>query len=538
MLNQPLYCITSDIDWASEYCIENFLELTDSFGIKPTLFTTHHSPAVEQYNAANPDCVGVHPNFLNGSTHGSDYLSVIDHVFKLCPNAKSFRSHCFFDNSMIHTEMFKRGIKYDSNLCLYLQPHLIPLQLSTASIIRFPVFWEDDDHWHNTGGDWEFKHYREAFLSPGLKIINVHPFFITANIPNEQHYEKIKQYIPGLSCKDINKVQWQGLGARTFFIELIEFLMSRQERFYTLHELYEMLPIESFLVSKSHHEGRETIHTDQDYQRYWQMSDSDKQNFIKTSYTSRNKEDIYATSRDFHARELEIKAIMQGLGDKGPVVDIGCGNGYTLISLSKMLSDWDLTGVDFSENLIEGAHHLVEAEKKELQSQPKFICEDAIHYIENLQEQSVAYFITERFIQNLPSVEWQKKVVRQVHRVLQKQGRFLMCEGSRNGFIALNHIREEMGLPVIHETSADNVSAIRFDDQEFEDFLCNEIGFKIVKKLGFSKYFIIARVVHPLLVAPLTPRFDAKLNELARLIQEKTEFEPGYGSNVVWVLEK
>jgi hypothetical protein len=44
--------------------------------------------------------------------------------------------------------------------------------------------------------------------------------------------------------------------------------------------------------------------------------------------------------------------------------------------------------------------------------------------------------------------------------------------------------------------------------------------------------------LHPLLVAPQDPRFDAPINEFAREIQARTDFMPGIGSNTLWVLEK
>jgi hypothetical protein len=40
------------------------------------------------------------------------------------------------------------------------------------------------------------------------------------------------------------------------------------------------------------------------------------------------------------------------------------------------------------------------------------------------------------------------------------------------------------------------------------------------------------------MVSPLKPRFDSKYNEIAKLIQENLDLEPGYGSNVLWLLEK
>jgi ubiquinone/menaquinone biosynthesis C-methylase UbiE len=299
-----------------------------------------------------------------------------------------------------------------------------------------------------------------------------------------------------------------------------------------------MFPVNSFLVAKDETKGRITKHSEDDYEKYLRMSDADKQQFLKESFQQREATDIYATSRDFHARELEIQAITEAITKKGAILDLACGNGYTLISLAKKLKDWTMIGVDFADNLIEGAKLIIEREKSELQSHPEFICADAIHYINELSESSVEYVITERFIQNLPNADLQRKVVQQIYRILKKRGLFLMCEASEDGFNNLNELRRQVGLSTIRATGPENISAIRIIDDEFEKYSQSEIGFKIIKKLGMSNYMIMSRVFHPLMVQPLEPRFDSRYNTFAKLIQEKTEFTSGYGSNVLWVLEK
>jgi len=45
-------------------------------------------------------------------------------------------------------------------------------------------------------------------------------------------------------------------------------------------------------------------------------------------------------------------------------------------------------------------------------------------------------------------------------------------------------------------------------------------------------------VLHPLLVSPQKPRYDARINDLARKIQMHTPKDSGLGSNVLWVYEK
>ena len=227
IIDRPFFCLTSDIDWTSDYCIKDLLQFANSFGITPTFFATHDSIAVNQFMENNENAVGLHPNFSQNSSHGSDYLSVIDHVFKLYPKANSFRSHSFHDSLPILIEMSNRGIKYDSNLCLYLQPNITPLRLAVPNLTRFPVFWEDDAHWMNTGGDWDINNFIDAFETSGIKIINIHPFVFATNAPNEDYYLRIKNQSGNISDHNINQFRYDGDGARTFLNSLINYLTSK-----------------------------------------------------------------------------------------------------------------------------------------------------------------------------------------------------------------------------------------------------------------------------------------------------------------------
>ena len=534
-MNTPFFCITSDTDWASEYCLQDFTSILNDHGIKPTIFVTHDSPIIKKLLKDDVIEVGIHPNFFPNSTQGDDHNDILNNLLKLYPDSKSFRSHSFFENSHILMEMRKRELNYDSNLCLYLQPNLVPLSLATGGV-RFPVFCEDDAHWNSAKHTWDFDDYLATFMTPGLKVLNFHAFLVTANIPNLEYYEKIKEHSPTLSEENIEEIRYEGKGVRTFFIELLQKLTST-ERFHTLRELYELFPIEDFMFKQNETEGRTTIHTDTDYEDYWSMTETDRQNFLKESYGKRDAKDPYATSRDFNLRELEIELIKKLIDKEGDILDLGCGNGYTLISLANQLKNCKMTGVDFSSNLIEGANHILNERKSELKSIPDFINADAIEFLNSEKEESYDYIITERFIQNLPSEKTQQDVLSNIHRILKPGGKLLMCEGSEDGFDQLNKIRAKVGLETTPATSKDNVSAIRIKDNEFEDIAKN-LGFIEDEKYGFSNYFLISRVLHPLYVKPQNPRFDSKLNEFARIIQENSPFDTGFGSNALWVLSK
>jgi SAM-dependent methyltransferase len=284
-------------------------------------------------------------------------------------------------------------------------------------------------------------------------------------------------------------------------------------------------------------QGRQALHRAEDVQHYASMSDAEKQDFVRREFENRNPTDPYATSRDYNMRELEIDALGRELTDPGPVLDLGCGNGYTLISLAMRRRDWAMTGVDFSSSLIEGARALAAERQSQLASLPVFVQADALDYLEGVPAGSVRYVITERFLQNLPRRERQLDAIKAIHRVLAPGGRLLMCEGSEDGFERLNDLRAAVGLDRVPATSRENVSAVRFRDDDIEREL-ETIGFTVERKAGFSLFFTIARVLHPLLVAPAAPRFDAPINDLARLLQAHVPAAPGYGNAALWVCRK
>ena len=278
-INAPLFSFTSDIDWASDYCIRDLAGLLASFRIKPTLFVTHETPALTDLAAAGRADLGVHPNFAPGSSHGESVSDVIDSVFRLVPSAETYRSHRFVDSTPIATEMERRGIRYDSNLCLHMQAGLVPLQ-HASGLVRYPVFFEDDVNWMRAPGDWHLE--LDDFLTPGLKILNFHPFFVAANIPSLDYYQSIKPHIGTVDETTIEKIRFPGEGTRTFLVRLLEALAARSERFYTLKELHDMLHPKAGKVTASD-AGRHTVHSDEEYRKYQTLTDQEKQEFLKST---------------------------------------------------------------------------------------------------------------------------------------------------------------------------------------------------------------------------------------------------------------
>ena len=231
---EPVFSFTTDLDWASEYCISELLTTLVDFDVKPTVFVTHESQVIAEFERNELIELGVHPNFLKGSTHGTTYEQVIDHVFKLAPSAEVYRSHCYYDNFHVTKLMYDRGIRLDSNLCLHLQPNIQPLYHS-GMMKRVPVFWEDDIAFRQPVPNWDLESQLEMFLSPGLKVLNVHPFYFATNTPTNEHYLRKKSEVQTLRKGDTSSIH-SGAGTKQFVLQLLKFLKQRRIKFVLLSE--------------------------------------------------------------------------------------------------------------------------------------------------------------------------------------------------------------------------------------------------------------------------------------------------------------
>jgi hypothetical protein len=239
LLTRPVFVLTADVDWASDYCVDTFVAFARERAIIPTLFLTHQRPAIEALNAGGNVELGIHPNFLPGSTHGAAPDEVVAHLLSIVPNAVASRSHRFLDSSEIARCLVTHGVTVDSNVCLFLQAGLAP-QHHWSGLLRLPCFWEDDVHW-DRGFAWDFGPLREAFLSPGLKILNVHPFMFTLNIPNADFYVRHKPLIRNLDAEAASRLRHSGRGTATFLSELVEAVQTEGFAFNSINEVVSQL---------------------------------------------------------------------------------------------------------------------------------------------------------------------------------------------------------------------------------------------------------------------------------------------------------
>lgn len=240
---EPVFCFTSDIDWASEDVMEEYFSGIDGLEIIPTLFVTHHSEVIEKKFKQGKIERGIHPNFLNGSSHGSSFEEVIETCIKFAPESECFRSHRLFDvTDITHLLKNKYHFKYVSNLGTILQPEIRPV-IHESGLIHFPIFFEDGTHlWNNL--DFNLEKYEFLFKSPGIKIISFHPMNFVFNSPSIKFMRNIKDSMSreefnNISTLYINKFKNNSeKGIRNTIENICAFVEKNKYKTMTLSELY------------------------------------------------------------------------------------------------------------------------------------------------------------------------------------------------------------------------------------------------------------------------------------------------------------
>jgi hypothetical protein len=237
---EPVFCFTTDIDWASETVLKIFYEQMELSRIWPHTFVTHKSDVVDSLVQEKKIETGIHPNFLQGSSHGDSFIEVIENCLKIVSQSWIYRSHRAFSvTDTSHLLKEKYGHKASSNVVTILQENIQPI-LHESGMIEFPIFFEDGTHLYNKL-DLNINRYIEKFTSPGIKIINMHPMNFVINPSTINYMRSIKDTLSreaynNLSYDEILKYRNKERGIADLCIEVIN--LSKNFRVVKLSELY------------------------------------------------------------------------------------------------------------------------------------------------------------------------------------------------------------------------------------------------------------------------------------------------------------
>lgn len=223
--DQPLFVLTADQDWAPAWAAERLLDIVAARGLPLHVFRTNPCPVLDEAFAAGRISQGWHPNFLPGSSHGGDAEAVITYCRTHFPGARTARAHCFMEHTMAWDALAAAGIVADSQLPTFFQEGLVPI-LHASGVWRLPVYFEDDIFFRYFADALDLRVLDGTLFGPGLKILNVHPTFVAANIPSLPHYDAIKSRWFAADADHAAMVH-DGRGTRTVLEDLTALITAR-----------------------------------------------------------------------------------------------------------------------------------------------------------------------------------------------------------------------------------------------------------------------------------------------------------------------
>ena len=223
-----------------------------------------------------------------------------------------------------------------------------------------------------------------------------------------------------------------------------------------------------------------------------------------------------ATIPDKFLKELEIKAVLKYLPERGTVADIGCGNGYSDFLYAKAKKDLMFECFDYSEEMIKIARR--ELELKGL-TNLQFVTLD----INNMKAiDKYECVITDRCLINLQGEREQRDAILKIVGSLKRDGKYIMCEDTIQGLEKLNRLRKRVGLDEIN---------IRWHNKYIDESLLFKLerdqSLKIDKIDNFSTfYYVASRVINGRIAENNNeePAYDSEINKIAKEVSLMDDF--------------
>jgi hypothetical protein len=214
--------VTLDIDWAPDAAVDAAARILESAGCRATWFVTHETPQLERIRDSELFELGLHPNFLPGSSHGDDPEQVLRHVLAIAPEARCVRTHAAFQSGPVLKAI--RGFPQIELDCSVMLPGLeharpVPYGDGIQTLWRVPNYWSDDYEAEMREPNWALD---GRFSVPGVKVLIFHPIHVALNSTNQDAYGQLKRSgdLRGWSGEEIDSLRGDGSGAATLLEEV------------------------------------------------------------------------------------------------------------------------------------------------------------------------------------------------------------------------------------------------------------------------------------------------------------------------------
>jgi peptidoglycan/xylan/chitin deacetylase (PgdA/CDA1 family) len=236
----PSIHITIDVEWACQEVVTEIVRLLNERGLRATFFCTHADIDVPGHERA------IHPNFrrngdtlrqlhrnLDGAleelTDETVYRHVVQGTKTFCPEAIGVRAHSLFYESDLLSIYRQAGLQYDSSYFLPLASGLGPVW-KEFDMLEIPIYYMD--HWDLIEQASGFRLEGLRLDQPGMKVFDFHPNLVFMNVSTTAQYLASKPHYH--DAERLLSLRQPGRGARTLFLELLDFIATKRFPSFTL----------------------------------------------------------------------------------------------------------------------------------------------------------------------------------------------------------------------------------------------------------------------------------------------------------------
>jgi len=242
-------------------------------------------------------------------------------------------------------------------------------------------------------------------------------------------------------------------------------------------------------------------------------------------YAFKSKNNPFGAHSDKNIVMLENDYIIEKLQKMKPksLLDIGCGNGQRTLLFSRYV-DGKTLGIDYSDQMINVANSLLSEQSQQITNNVSFKTCDVNELEENGKFDTI---ISCRIFINQPDSFHQISLFKKLYDHLNPNGSLIMAEESLEGIQRLSKLRKNFELDDIriqwHNVPIEEKTVLPEISKLFK--------IKSVKRLG--TYYLITRLIHPLLVLPNEPDPNSKINQIGFQIERLLQKELSRTNNLL-----
>ncbi|MFH2056208.1 MAG: hypothetical protein ABIJ61_09645 [bacterium] len=213
---RPVLVLTVDTDWSPQTCVEDTLELLREHEAPATIFATR---GLDPRLLHGFD-VGLHPNFCGPTQSEEAILEELRACSRSLPRATGVRSHALVGSSrhyLLLRDKFGR-LRYTSNCYMPGVAGIMPFT-TQSGLPELPIYWMDHLALENGAGI-DTAGLLKSMLSPGLKVLDFHPFHVYINSQSRAHFQTARPCYHNVTR--LSRHRRNGAGVRTFLSELLQ----------------------------------------------------------------------------------------------------------------------------------------------------------------------------------------------------------------------------------------------------------------------------------------------------------------------------